>query len=477
GPASEVEIRRAYARRLKTLDLEQDGPRFQALIAARSHALQIASRLRPPSSDVREVMRVEMADAGIRPLSEFESGENRDDGDVWEPQDSDDHAEAAGEAWPNVLVPLHSTPDQEPDEARRPEMSEGRTPLRSVVDTPESEDPPFATIDERLNLLSADGWKSDLAPQWSALLKEMTDLPLGQARRFEPAALAAAATLALKSKVFSPLPWWKHWPRINRFRRPSRYTDRGYLQTMLGLASLYGWLASDRAVHEHLRHGDAVQTMVHFHAAQNAYRALNGLDPAPPQGRTNARALERDFEAVFEGFFDADDETSAELLAMTLLDPYKTYLRTGRWPMTWDWGVFWVAPAWAWCHRNKLLSALWVVIAVYVPIKATDLHYPVKQALILFSLWLTLCLHAWIAVYGYRGQIRHALRLIAKADQLHIFHPDLRATFLAGANPDPLGGHQPRPRLLEGPLSVILAIVYLLCGAKFLIHIIAVFVE
>ena len=69
------------------------------------------------------------------------------------------------------------------------------------------------------------------------------------------------------------------------------------------------------------------------------------------------------------------------------------------------------------------------------------------------------CLHAWVSAYWYRGSVWYAKRLVARADRLRIFHPDLRWTFLSGRSPDRFGN--PTSRWSTG--QRIRFVFFLLC--------------
>jgi hypothetical protein len=92
---------------------------------------------------------------------------------------------------------------------------------------------------------------------------------------------------------------------------------------------------------------------------------------------------------------------------------------------------------------QKRLLILWAALFAVVPIASRSLDYPYKQLLLATSSIALGCLHVWMAAYWYRGYIRHGKRLVAQADRLHVFHPELRRTFLSGRSPDRFGN--PRP--------------------------------
>ena len=107
--------------------------------------------------------------------------------------------------------------------------------------------------------------------------------------------------------------------------------------------------------------------------------------------------------------------------------------------MRWDVGFFCWAPVAMLFRQMKWLIIPWIVLVFYLPIKSGALPYPYDRALFSASLFGAFCLHVWVGAYWYRGPLRYAQRLIAKADRFRIFDPDLRWRFLSGRSPDGTG--------------------------------------
>jgi uncharacterized membrane protein len=397
GPAGEAEIRRAYARKLKTLDLQGDAAGFQSLVAARGDALELAARGAEepePGSGMRVAEAAEATD-----------GARERTGTLRLP---DGFADVRPEA----------PPDEEFGEL---------SARSSSLDAPEAARPAeghATSLADRLRHASQDGWQPGDAQTWNAILRDLAFLPVGGAKRLEPEVIRAVAAVMLRPEILPSVPWFKSWRRANRFRCPNRYTDPGFLGTVLEIASFYGWFSSNQAIEQTLDPPTAERLRVHLDAARRAQAAMT----APPVDTGRAALSSHDIEAMF----------SADVATIVTLT-HQEYLRAARWPRLWQVGSLLLAPLSMLLGYQKRLLVLWAVLVGIGPATFSSLHYPYNQILLAAS-WSALGpLHVWMGAYWYRGYVRHATRLIARADRLRIFHPELRRTFLSGRSPDRFG--------------------------------------
>jgi hypothetical protein len=402
GPASEAEIRRAYARKLKTLDLQGDAAAFQSLVAARGHALELAAR-GAEESEPGSSMRVAEAVAATADARELTGPFPNPDG----------------------------FPDARPEAPPHDEVGE-LSVRSSSLDAPEGArlaEYPATSLAERLGRASQDGWQPGDVDTWNAILRDLALLPIGGAKRLESEVIRAVAAVMLRPEILPPVPWFKRWRRVNRFRRPNRYTDPSFLGTVLEIGSFYGWFLSDQAIAQTLDPPTWERLIVHLQAAKRAHAALTAK-----RVNTGQEAISsRDAEAIFA---DADIAT---LVTLT----HEQYLKARRWPRLWQVFLLLLAPLSMPLVHQKRLLVLWAVLFAIVPATFRFPDYPYKQLLLATSLIALGCLHVWMAAYWYRGYIRHGKTLIARADRLHIFHPELRRTFLSGRSPDRFGNPLP----------------------------------
>src|SRR5215217_602057 len=402
GPASEADIRRAYARKLKTLDLVADTAAFQSLVAARGHALELAANGaedREPGSGVRA------------PEAAAETADARE---FTEPSPAPHGSRDARPEAPSY------------DEVG--ELSHRPSPLDAPAAARPAEDPATSLAD-RLRRASQDGWQPGDVDTWNAILRDLALLSIGGAKQLEPEVIRAVAAVMLRPEILPPVPWFKRLRRVNRFRRPTRYTDPGFLGTVFEFASFYGWFTSDRAIEQTLDSPTAERLLGHLDTAKRAHAALTAARVDTGRGALSRRDL--------EAIFSADDVTTMVMVM------HEASLAAGQWPRLWQVGYLLLAPLGMILSHQKRLLVLWAVVFAIMPVSSRLLDYPYKQLLIATSLIALGCLHTWMTAYWYRGYVRHGTRLIAQADRLHIFHPELRRTFLSGRSPDRFGNPMP----------------------------------
>jgi len=423
GPAPETEIRRAYARRLKQLDLKNAPEEFQALVAARSHALLIAgAKSAAQDSDIVET-------AAIAETRAAATAARADESD-WHAVPPEPRQPISPEIESRFTPPVPRVEDGAPAQ----ELASQPVPAEGV-------------LREKLKALAEQGWRREQAEEWRSILRDLTLLPVGRAKRLEPEVLEAIAAIVLPPEIFPPLPWWKRWRRINHFRRENRYTDENYVSTLLGFAALYGWFTSDVALWNHLDEEDAEALLIHLNAAKRARQAAGKDAPLVP-GDTSQSLSPRDLAAIFSG---TDGVSFSAKDLRIVIERYNTFRETGRWHPAWDWGAFVSAPALAINGAMYIPAAawwalVWLAYKVLVDVRAingtitTWLVFGYTASSIVFA---GLCIHLWVGAYWYRGYLNRARRLIAQADRERIFHPNLRRTFLSGKMPDQFG--RPKP--------------------------------
>jgi hypothetical protein len=251
------------------------------------------------------------------------------------------------------------------------------------------------------------------------------------------------ASIALRPEILGPVPWWKRWRRLNRFRRAHRYNNPDYLKTLLGFSSLYGWSTSDSAIWEQLDDVRAEGLLRHL---ESAWRAQSALQGRAASFSSNAEAIPsiHDLSAAL-----SDSDPPA------ILSFIKKHAQTRRWPVAWNSTAFLFAPLTAIHFHMIWLTILWFAVAIYLPIKIEHFgfRYPYDTLLSWLCFCGVLCLHGWVGAYRYRGHIWYAQRLIRKADRLQIFHPELRRTYLMGMNPDQHGSPKPQWRTARNVVS------------------------
>jgi hypothetical protein len=421
GPASEAEIRRAYARRLKAVRPDEDAEAFQELVDARTLALDHASapRLEGLAAEIGAKSKgalehAFLADDEVVRIADDEEGRIAD---IEQPA-------SRGDGLPFFMATPISppAPSMSPEHAR----SEGVDGIRRQLQA----------LEKRAIL------QFTLSPEWSDLLKEITLLPIGDLRRLEKPLVQALARIVLSPEVFKPAPFLSRFTRTGQFRVASRFHDPGYVELLTGFDALFGWSESDMALFDILPHGEAEEFLDHLRAARRAQRVRSRC----------ARPLVGERGLPNLSYGDLAESFSGNLLAsmLTIQDEIR---RTGGWPRAFSLKALLLAPLVALVNQRKLVALLWcglVLAALILPGLGASFVGPewgmiAAVATLLPILAALIAIHIHVANYWYRGPLARARKRIDRADQTGIFNPVLRRTYLGGHRPDLMGLPRSKP--------------------------------
>lgn len=426
--ADESEIKRAYARLLKTIRPDEDAEAFQKLVETRNAALAYARR----SNGQRQQPK--------GPALE-------------EPQVVRDSVEAVE---PDVQI-------AEPPKARIVwEEPAPETPLASQAVKGRQPD-----VTDLLNAILA-GLKLNAQPSERAgandAIGDLAALPAGVRKLAEPKLLQALAPLApiLSDRLMRG----RSRSIIQRLFRQTRedpeQTQRAVEQFDLvrRLNEEFSWTEADRRVHALVGRDAATSIMLYLNAFQRWFDAKKADDDT---GRLRALPSidERDARAYFGDLYGK-------------YAPLLTKVRSGsRWPVRWSTRMFVVLPGWLVGSRHYLTFFIWV-IAFYTALFTIAQRHAIAYGGASYAALVAiigclplLALHVWAGAYAYRLDIRRFVAITRAANRRGIFDPDERSSFIAKSSTYARRSRQQRKRrfpwwlILLGVVSLMRIIIAL----------------
>ena len=419
GPASEAEIKRAYARRLKIVRPDEDAEAFQELVGARALALDLA--MAPSLAGTPRLARIAVPVDG-EPEGAREHA-NATHGDTMLMADVEETVEVMDAPLATFVAPAISPPTA--PLSPQPLRSEG-----------------VEGIEKRLEGIRSAIIRSSPSMEWSDLLKEITLLPIGDLRRLEKPVVLSLARIVLSPEVFRPAPFLSRFTRTGQFRVASRFHDPRFVELLTGFDALFGWSESDAGLFDILSHSEAEEFLDHLRAARRAQLVRSRQAPTLVSERGLPDLSQDELAESFSG----------NLLA-TMLTIQDEIRRTGEWPRAFSVRALLLAPVVALVNGRKLVALFWCVLvlaAFALPgpgasLVGSNWGRIVAVAMLLPLFAALLAIHVHVANYWYRGPLERALKRIDRADRAGIFNPVLRRTYLSGRRPDLMGLPRDKP--------------------------------
>ena len=392
-------IRHAYAARLKETRPDEDPEAFQRLVQAREAALA-AARSRPP--------------AARRPAPE-EARPTREEPPRLDPEPAP--VPVAVETAPDVLpaAAVLRRPDPAPP---RPEEPARDAPILRRAPPAAPAGPvlrPWARPKPRIGDIAR--WLDEMrgavldraaVVRWQVVLSELSEFALAGRRDLE-----GSVILALDGILDRAYPL--------QARSPGDVTLLTVARIATAAADEFGWMTSDRALHEALP------------------------PPRPRAFRTRLVELRHVLEIVDEDHPDRKDAQGFPLLSKPDLDSYfgdeaahyASLLQKARQERDWiahlDRMALFLGPFWAFQHRRPLLfcAGLLLYVAgalVEHALGRAGLNGPLTLPIALLPPALA---HVYLGFYGYRERLKHLRGLARTADRRMLFAPDSRSASIA----------------------------------------------
>lgn len=483
GPATEKEIRSAYARRLKVVRPDTDAAGFQTLVEARGFALELArSRVEDEllealddedeSDHTDTVAESAPADTTLRPdptpITDTPASRDavsaepvRAPGDTGHPapihmRPVDGEPELTPPeriVAPPVTITLDALPaSPEPPPSPMPlpppppatgEPSKwgalrddgGAPPLPPAShDGPLLQSPDAVLV--RLRALLASN-RAALAPgSAEQVLVDLGRLPRSVRMALEPDILASLSA-ALASRVLERRGWSTRLAERLRLRPVPkddvRAAGKARRALLIGLDEEFGWSGSDRGVYRSLPPQQAQRLMAELHAGLSEARiARDGLPL-----RWDADGLPLLDAADMQAFFGSEQ---------THYDTHYQEARTARrWRPTWRLSQLLLCPLWAIGVKNWRLAGLWLAaffgmgqglvwVERYVGPALSTYSTDVRGALTalgnLAAFAPLFALHLYVAGYSHRIELNRLARLARLADKRGLIASDERARYL-----------------------------------------------
>lgn len=464
------EIRRAYARKLKVTRPDEDPAAFQALVAARGAALDHAQRRADEAASMVGLRALDMATLTVEPGSATDEALDLGGGAVEHVGLAPDEAleraprvhvelglDRAPPVRPRPHVALELDEDEPSDPPAHIELPPDRAPpvrpRRHVALEPDDIRPPDAPAHVELPADEPDSsvleaWPlvdeaelaaelqrlADTPPErpdiaaWRDLLNGLGHLPLAARQALEPALLRALGRILETAATRTRAPRWTepiHWLGGEPLPDPDAFhRNAALLDLVCAFDDEFGWSTSDRAIYAAWSYlAAADQFKWHLSLALQARRARAGGLPS----RRDGRGLPVIAPADAAPLLGAQADWLQRLLGRAHA--------TGRWPASWSWRAFILAPLVALRYRHWGFAGLWLAAWVVLPAGATGLASILPEAWASLPFWLVgaafLGLHAWFGAFGYRGLIWSGYRRLRAADRRFFSNREQRSAYLA----------------------------------------------
>ncbi len=466
APASERDIRSAYARRLKLVRPDSDPAGFQKLVEARGYAIDMArSRAANPAAYEDEDDDEDLEGEGLEGENESPVapqdlvldetgppiGRSADspkpvaiDVTSGEPALRMDESQPPFIA-PQVSIELH---DPMPQPMVAPATGEPETmapPSTGMATHAAPPEPILLEPDDVLarlrNLFSTMGPAASPG-EADRVLADLERLPRSIRQMIEPEILQAMARSL-------PVPVKDKFPRLSAILRwmdliadpiaeqSAKAETRRRL--FVALDDNYGWTTSDRRVHRCLPPGQAVQLMTHLQASHKELRiAREGL-PARWDGDGLPILDPVDLQAFF----------GSELPHYGVA--YHEAKRARIWAPNWRPWLLLLAPVWMLPLRQYRLIGIWLGTMFVSGLGLTFIETNVMPLLLgrfpqtgaaltafvnVLPFLPMIALHIHVARNNGQLEVERLARLAAKADRKGLFDPQRRASFFRRRVPD-----------------------------------------
>jgi hypothetical protein len=439
APASEREIRSAYARRLKVVRPDTDPAGFQQLVEARSFAFDLARSRAADALEEDDDAEDSLPEAAaIDPMSEESRLPSVAPTTLPVVVAELVQVDLAPSIAPPVSIELHdpvleptvapATGELDPIFAASAGVASDAAPTETILLEPDE------VLGRLRNLFRTMG-PPPAPDEATRVLADLERLPRSIRQMMEPDILQAMARSL-------PAPVKDKFPRLSALLRwmdliadpvaEQRAMSQMRRTLFVALDENFGWTTSDRRVHQTLKPAQAVQLMALLHASHKEQRITR--EGVPP--RWDGDGLPILEPADLQAFF------GTELPHFGVA--YQEAKRKRAWAPNWRPWLLLFAPVWMLPLRQYRLLGIWLItmmfsgfllnfversVAPMLKVRVAAAYEPLTL-LAHFLAWTpVLAVQIHVARNSGRLEVERLARLATKADRKGLFDPQLRAAF------------------------------------------------